>query len=120
LQEPDSLIHFFYTCNKIQPVWIKISSLFIDNAWQYTIHHFFSDISAAVTTLSHFPLRDPHISLVPSLSSSQIVACVLQAIWSARWQFIFHSTTFLSDNVFLQTQKLIHLLDAEIRLDDDL
>ncbi|KAG0911352.1 hypothetical protein G6F33_007060 [Rhizopus arrhizus] len=101
-------------------LWIKISSLFIDNAWQYTIHHFLSDISAAVTTLSPFPLRDPHISLVPSLSSSQIVACVLQAIWSARWQFIFHSTPFLSDNVFLQAQKLIHLLDAEIRLDDDL
>ncbi|EIE76089.1 hypothetical protein RO3G_00793 [Rhizopus delemar RA 99-880] len=52
LQEPNSLIHFFYICNKIQPVWIKISTLFIDNAWQYTIHHFLSDISAAVTTLS--------------------------------------------------------------------
>ncbi|KAG1535866.1 hypothetical protein G6F46_013027 [Rhizopus delemar] len=120
LQEPDSLIHFFYTCNKVQPVWIKISSLFIDNAWQYTIHHFLSDISAAVATLSPFPLRDPRISLVPSLSSSQIVACVLQAIWSARWQFIFHFTPFLSDNVFLQAQKLIHLLDAEIRIDEDI
>ncbi|KAG1457502.1 hypothetical protein G6F56_006593 [Rhizopus delemar] len=28
--EPDSITHFFYTCQKIQPVWQQISGLFIE------------------------------------------------------------------------------------------
>jgi hypothetical protein len=57
---------------------------------------------------------------VPSLSSNQTVPYALQAIWSARWQFVFHSTPFLSDNVSLQAQKLTHILDAETYLDEDI
>ncbi|KAG1152018.1 hypothetical protein G6F37_002397 [Rhizopus arrhizus] len=101
--EPDSLIHFLYTCKRIQPVWTKISSLFIDNAWQYTIHHFPSDISAAVTTLSPFPLRDPHISLGLLCHQAKLLP-----------------VSYKLSGLLVGTQKLIHLLDAEIRLDDDI
>ncbi|KAG1039975.1 hypothetical protein G6F43_012394 [Rhizopus delemar] len=119
LNESDSITHFFYTCVKIQPIWIQIASLFIEQNWQHAIHFFLSDISSAVSHLATFPPRDPSIPLVPSLSTSQIVACVLQAIWSSRWQLIFHDVPFNHGTVSIQAQKYIYQLAAEIDLHDD-
>lgn len=119
LNEPDSITHFFYTCVKIQPIWIQIASLFIEQNWQHAIHFFLSDISSAVSHLATFPPHDPSIPLVPSLSTSQIVACVLQAIWSSRWQLIFHYVPFYHGTVSIQAQKYIYEVAAEIDLHSD-
>ncbi|KAG0931373.1 hypothetical protein G6F32_011690 [Rhizopus arrhizus] len=120
LMQPDSLLHFFYTCSKIQPVWIQIASLFIEQGWQHVIQFFLSDISSAVARLSDFPLRDPSIALVPTLSTSQIVACTLQAIWSSRWLFIFQDISFVPATVALKASTSIYQLANELDPDSDI
>ncbi|KAG1533924.1 hypothetical protein G6F51_012371 [Rhizopus arrhizus] len=120
LTQPDSLLHFFYTCSKIQPVWIQIASLFIEQGWQHVIQFFLSDISSAVAHLSDFPLRDPSIALVPTLSTSQIVACTLQVIWSSRWVFIFQDVPFVPATVALKASTSIYQLANELDLDSDI
>ncbi|KAG1272851.1 hypothetical protein G6F65_011420 [Rhizopus arrhizus] len=58
------------------------------------------------------PPRDLSLPDAPSLSSFQLVACVLQAIWTCRWQFLFHDTPFTANYVFACAERLINRFDS--------
>ncbi|KAI9254793.1 hypothetical protein BY458DRAFT_520625 [Sporodiniella umbellata] len=119
-KEKDSLIHFLYTYPKIVPVWQQTAHTYFDDNWSPCIWFFLSDLHIAVTHLTAFPPRHPKTTSVIQLSSAQIIACTLQAIWSARWRHIFHQIPFTTSTVFAQTQKLILQLHSELQLCHDI
>ncbi|KAI9247744.1 hypothetical protein BY458DRAFT_527012 [Sporodiniella umbellata] len=119
-KEKDSLIHFLYACPKIVPVWQQTAHTYFDDNWSPCRWFFLSDLHIAVTHLTAFPLRHLKTTSVIQLSSAQIIACTLQAIWSARWRHISHQIPFATSTVFAQTQKFILQLHSELQLCHDI
>ncbi|KAI9269774.1 hypothetical protein BY458DRAFT_490058, partial [Sporodiniella umbellata] len=111
--------HFFLTCPKIQPVWGRIAGLFIDENWTKLPDLLASDILIAVSKLSNFPNRDPKITLASSLTTEQIVACVILQIWQARWKFIFHQVPINCQTITQLTEKTIISLNDELCIEKD-
>ncbi|KAI9245644.1 hypothetical protein BY458DRAFT_528649 [Sporodiniella umbellata] len=101
-KEKDSLIHFLYTCPKIVPVWQQTAHTHFDDNWSPYLH-------LAVTHLTAFPPRHPKTTSVIQLFSAQIIACTLQAIWSARWHHIFHQIPFTTSTLILQLHSELQL-----------
>ncbi|KAI9253226.1 hypothetical protein BY458DRAFT_443314, partial [Sporodiniella umbellata] len=112
--EQDSICHFFFTCQHIQPVWGRIAGLFIDENWVKLPDFLASDILTGVSRLSKFSIRDPKIALAFSSTTEQIIACVIQHIWQARWSFIFHQIPVLSHTMIQLAEKSIMSLHDEL------
>ncbi|KAG2234440.1 hypothetical protein INT48_007188 [Thamnidium elegans] len=65
------------------------------------------------TLPKNFPPRTEPINTFHSLSSMQIILCIIQAIWTHHWTFIFHDTPFLPDTIILAVTRILQKLDAE-------
>ncbi|KAI8090527.1 hypothetical protein BDF21DRAFT_459962 [Thamnidium elegans] len=65
------------------------------------------------TLPKNFPPRTEPINTFHSLSSMQIILCIIQAIWTHHWTFIFHDTPFLPDTIILAATRILQKLDAE-------
>ncbi|KAI9349965.1 hypothetical protein BD770DRAFT_394783 [Pilaira anomala] len=112
--EPDSLYHFFFSCPLLSFVWSQVGDSFISNTTSQTLSSFLTLALKALQTVPNFPSRDPTITVVPHLSSVQIITCTIQAIWSSHWAFIFNDAQFLPCTVNSAALELIHQLGNEL------
>ncbi|KAI9330553.1 hypothetical protein BD770DRAFT_333796 [Pilaira anomala] len=112
----DSLSHFFFTCPSIQTVWSHFFT-YLSSSPPDTLPTFLITLFHDLRSLSILHSSRPdNTTTFTSLSFSQVTICILQAIRSAHWAFIFHDTPLLGDNIISTATRLLDKLDSELNL----